>query len=229
MKRNSGTRCEPVAARTFLRFHMPLMSATTISITAMTSNTTPDSARHTLFLVASARQNPAEGGHLGNTEWLARQAAAALPPSTAQTWQHLAALSLPPFVDQRHTTGQYAPPTGDLKTLLDTTLAATDIVLVAPVYWYSLPASVKTYIDHWSGWMRIPGVPFKEVMSRKTLSLITTSGDRSKAQPMMDSVQLCAQFLGMHWRGALWGKGGPPDAVQADAAAVAAATSFLIA
>jgi multimeric flavodoxin WrbA len=119
-----------------------------------------------------------------------------------------------------------------MKALLDATLAATDLVLVAPVYWYSLPSPVKIYIDHWSGWMRIPGVPFKEAMAKKTLRLITTSGDRVKAQPMIDSVQLCAQFLSMAWGGAngpvLWGKGGPPDAVQADAQAVQAAAGFLL-
>ena len=79
---------------------------------------------HFLFLTTSTR----EPGHLGNTEWLARQAAAALPAGTTQTWHALAGMQLPPFTDRRHTTGQYDPPTGDLKTLLDATLAATDIV-----------------------------------------------------------------------------------------------------
>ena len=56
-----------------------------------------------------------------------------------------------------------------------------------------------------------------------------TSGFRNKAQPMIDSVALCAQFLSMTWGGALWGKGGPPGAVQADAQAVEAASRFLVA
>lgn len=184
--------------------------------------------RQFLFLVASAR----EAGHVGNTEWLARQAAAALPVNTPQQWLHLARMNLAPFTDLRHTSGQYPMPEGDLKTLLDATMAATDIVLVAPVYWYSLPSTVKTYLDHWSGWLRIPGVPFKEQMTKKTLRLITTSGDRAKAQPTMDSVRLCAAFFPMAWGGAggpvLWGKGGPPGAVEADAQAVTAAESFLL-
>ncbi|WP_332777586.1 NAD(P)H-dependent oxidoreductase [Polaromonas sp.] len=187
----------------------------------------PRQPRHFLFLATSTRQSPEDGGHLGNTEWLARQAAATLPAGTTQTWHHLSRMTLPAFVDQRHTTGQYAMPVGDLKTLLAATLAATDLVLVAPVYWYSMPAPLKTYIDHWSAWMRIPGVPFKDEMAKKTLRLVTTSGDRAKAQPMMDSVKLCAQFLSMTYGGELWGKGGPPDAVKADAAAVAQAATFL--
>lgn len=183
----------------------------------------PPSA-HFLFIVTSTR----ESGHQGNTEWLARQAAAALPASATQTWLSLAAMTLPPFVDLRHTAGQYPAPTGDLARLLDATMAATDIVFVSPVYWYSIPAPLKTYIDHWSAWMRVPGLPFKEQMAKKTLRLITTSGDRAKAQPMIDSVRLCAQFLAMGWGDTLWGKGGPPGAVQADAAAVAAAAGFLL-
>lgn len=180
-------------------------------------------AKHYLFLVSSTR----EPDHLGNTEWLAQEAASQLPPGTRQTWLDLARLEIPPFVDQRHTIGHYPMPEGDLKTLLDATLAATDIVFVAPVYWFSLPAPLKSYLDHWSAWMRIHGVPFKEQMAHKSLRLVTTSGDRAKAQPMMDSVRLCAEFLQMRWGGALWGKGGPPEAVKADAQAIASAADFL--
>lgn len=186
---------------------------------------TPHSTPHYLFLTASSR----EPGHQGNTEWLARQAAAALPTGTAQTWLSLAHLQVPPFVDLRHTAGTYPAPEGDMKTLLDATLAATHIVFVSPVYWFSIPTPLKAYLDHWSAWMRVPGLPFKEQMAAKTLQLITTSGDRAKAQPMIDSVALCATFLSMHWGGALWGKGGPPGAVQADAQAVQAAARFLAA
>jgi len=83
---------------------------------------------HTVFLLASTR----ESGHMGNTEWLARRAAAQLPPDTRQTWLSLAHLQLPAFVDQRHTVGSYPLPEGDLHTVLDATLDATDLVLVAP-------------------------------------------------------------------------------------------------
>ena len=36
------------------------------------------------------------------------------------------------------------------------------------------------------------------------------------AQPMIDSYELCAQFLSMRWGGVLWGKGGPPKAVESE-------------
>jgi multimeric flavodoxin WrbA len=180
--------------------------------------------RRFLFLVASAR----EPGHEGNSEWLARRAADALPRGVAQEWIHVAQLSLPPFVDMRHTKGEYPMPDGDMKKLLDASLAATDIVFVSPVYWYSIPWPLKVYIDHWSAWLRVPGLDFKNRMSAKTLRVITTSGNREQAQPMIDSYALCAQFLSMKWGGALWGKGGPPRAVENDAQAIEAARAFLL-
>ena len=177
---------------------------------------------HFLFLNASTR----EPGQTGNTETLARHAAQALPADTEQTWLRLADLELPPFVDRRHTTGTYPMPDGDLKTLLDATLAASDLVFVSPVYWFSIPSPIKAYLDHWSGWLRVPGLDFKAKMAGKSLWIVTTSGDLAKAQPMFDSYHLCADFLGLRWRGTLWGKGGAPDAVLADTAACESATRF---
>jgi NAD(P)H-dependent FMN reductase len=177
---------------------------------------------HFLFIVASTR----EPGHVGNTEWLAQQAASTLPQSTERTWLHLAPLQLPPFTDVRHTAGTYPWPEGGLRTALDATMRCTDLVLVTPVYWYSFPSSLKTYLDHWSAWMRIDGLPFKAEMAKKRMHLITTSGDRAKAQSMIDAAGLCAAFLSMPLAGVLWGKGGAPGAVQSDGAAVSAASGF---
>lgn len=177
---------------------------------------------HFLFLNASTR----EPGHTGNSETLARHAAAALPAGTGQTWLKLAELALPPFVDQRHTVGSYPLPEGDARTLLDATLAATDLVFVSPVYWFSIPSPLKTYLDHWSAWLRVPGLDFKEQMAGKRLWVIATSSNRDKAQPMFDSYRHCAEFLGMAWQGALWGKGGAPDAVLADTEALAASAGY---
>ena len=177
---------------------------------------------HFLFLNASTR----EPGHIGNSETLARRAAEGLSADTKQTWCKLADLELPPFVDLRHTAGTYPMPMADAKAMLDATLAATDLVFVSPVYWFAAPSPLKTYLDHWSAWLRVPGLDFKEGMAGKRLWVITTSGNREKAQPMLDSYRLCAEFLGMQWQEPLWGKGGAPNAVLADPAALAAADTF---
>jgi len=178
--------------------------------------------REVLFLVAASR----EPGQTGNTETLARRAAAALPPGVTARWVHLAALDLPAFVDRRHTTGTYEAPTGDLAMLLEATLAASDLVVVTPVYWFSMPTPLKAWLDHWSGWMRVPGLDFKARMAGKRLWVIATSGNREKAQPMFDSYRLCAEFMGMQWQPPLWGKGGAPDAVLTDDVALAAAATL---
>ena len=73
----------------------------------------------------------------------------------------------------------------------------------------------------------MPGLDFKARMAGRTLSLVTTSGHREKAQPAIDSVRLCAEFMGMRWRGALWGLGGAPGAIAQDTAALQAADRFL--
>ncbi|HEX7688418.1 MAG TPA: NAD(P)H-dependent oxidoreductase [Burkholderiaceae bacterium] len=179
--------------------------------------------RHFLFLVASARQP----GTIGNTEWLARQAARHLPAGATAQWRHLNEAEIQAFEDRRHTgDGTYPMPVGDAKALLDATLAATDLVFVTPLYWYSLPHRLKLYLDHWSAWMRVPGLEFKARMQGKRAWAVTTSGSREKTQPMFDSLKLCAEFMAMDWRGALWGAGGAPGAIEKDAAALAAAGDF---
>jgi len=180
------------------------------------------SNRHFLFIVASARVP----GVVGNTEWLARQAARQLPQHGAQTWLHLNDIDLAPFDDRRHDIGSYPMPTGDTRRLLEASLAATDLVFVTPLYWYSLPNRLKLYLDHWSAWMRVADLDFRNRMQGKRLWAVTTSGHREKTQPMLDSLRLCAEFLSMHWEGALWGAGGAPGAVEQDGAAIHAAQAF---
>ena len=178
--------------------------------------------RHFLFLVASARIP----GAVGNTEWLARQAARHLPDDATAQWLFLNETRLADFDDRRHDVGTYPMPEGDTLKLLDATLSATDVVFVTPLYWYSFPNRLKLYLDHWSAWMRVPDLDFKARMQGKRAWAVTTSGNREKTQPMFDSLRLCAEFLAMPWQGALWGTGGAPGAIENDATAIDAATKF---
>jgi multimeric flavodoxin WrbA len=183
------------------------------------------SSRQLLFLLASTRDSAVQG----NTETLARAAAAGLPGGSVQLWRRLHGMALPPFEDHRHDRGQYPMPEGPLRALLDDTLACTDLVTVAPLYWYSIPTPLKLYLDHWSAWLRVPGLNFKPRMAGKRWWVICTSGNtRPKAQPMIDSFRLCAEFMGMQWCGALWGQGGEPGKVLADTEAMAVAPTFLL-
>src|SRR5687767_14980587 len=108
--------------------------------------------REFLFILGSARRG-------GNTEHLARHAAQSLPENTGQTWLSLIEHQLPLFEDIRHhETRKYGIGSDPERVLLEATLAATDIVIASPVYWYNVSASTKLYLDHWSGWMRLVDV-----------------------------------------------------------------------
>lgn len=178
--------------------------------------------RSFLFVLGSARPG-------GNTEALARIAAAELPAETPQRWLALHDLSLSPFEDVRHTgTGSYPEPTGDMKTLLDATLECTDLVIASPLYWYSVTASVKLYLDHWSAWMRVPGADFKDRMRGKTMWAVTSvsDSDLETTNPLRDTLRLSADYLSMHWGGFLYTISNRPGDIKEDSEALVRAKRF---
>lgn len=178
------------------------------------------SAAHYLFLLSSSRPS-------GNTEQLARRSAMGLPEDAAQTWLDLRDHPLPPFEDIRHRVGEYPQPEGSARTLLEATLAATDLVLVAPLYWYSLPTLAKRYLDEWSAWMRVPDLNFRARMAGKNLHLITVhTGDRAEVEPLIGSVRYTADYMKMHFKGTLIGWGSRPGDVMKDEQALSRARDF---
>jgi multimeric flavodoxin WrbA len=181
----------------------------------------PPAKRHFTFLIASARRD-------GNSEWLARKAAENLEPGTAQQWLHLADLPLAPFEDIRHSVGVYPEPKGHERVLFDATLAATDLVFIVPLYWYSVPASAKLYLDYWSGWLRVPGADFKARMAGKTLWGVSaiSDEDKSRAEPLIGTLAITADYMRMPFGGVLLGYGNRPGDVMADTGAIEKARSF---
>lgn len=174
-----------------------------------------------LFLLGSSRTG-------GNTETLARLAAEQLPARAGQRWLRLSDLPLPEFEDLRHEgEGVYPAPTGHAATLLDATLQATDLVIASPLYWYSLSAGTKRYLDHWSGWMRVPGVNFKARMAGRTLWGVTSyASSPDKAEPLIGTLRNTAEFMGMPFGGVLLGGGTRPGQVESDTDATARAKAF---
>lgn len=175
-----------------------------------------------LFLLSSTRRG-------GNSEQLARRAAAFLPGAAEQQWLHLLDYPLPDFVDLRHDRA-YPLPEGNAKRLLDATLDATDVVLTTPLYWYTLPVPAKHYLDHWSAWMRAPAIGFREQMRGKTFwAIVASSGSSAEAAPLQETLRLSAQYMGMHWGGFLLGNGSAPGDIQQDASALHHAETFFAA
>ncbi|HEX5542377.1 MAG TPA: NAD(P)H-dependent oxidoreductase [Micromonospora sp.] len=175
-----------------------------------------------LFLLGSSRRD-------GNTELLARRAADALPPGVEQRWLRLDEHPLVPFADIRHASdGRYSEPTGNEARLLAETLAATDLVIASPLYWYNVSATTKLYLDHWAGWLRIPGTDFRDRMRGRTMWAVSAISDEepTKADPLVASLRLSAEYLGMRWGGALLGYANRPGDVLRDATALRAADTF---
>ena len=177
--------------------------------------------RRFLFVLGSSRSD-------GNTELLARRAAEQLGPDVEQTWISLAEHPLPDFEDLRHDSDHVRPREGNLALLLDATLAATDVVIASPLYWYSVSTSVKRYLDHWSGWLRTPGVDFRATMTGRTLWGVTVLADReeSGAEPLVGPLNNSAAYLGMRFGGVLLGNGSKPGDVLGDTQALAHAKTF---
>ncbi|MEU1120698.1 MULTISPECIES: NAD(P)H-dependent oxidoreductase [unclassified Streptomyces] len=181
--------------------------------------------RSFLFVLGSARPE-------GNTEILARKAAEQLPPDVEQRWLDLADLSLPDFEDRRH--GGEGPrertrPVGtDEAVLLDATLGATDIVIASPLYWYSLSATVKRYLDYWDAWLETPEISFKETLAGRTLWGVTALAHREEvvAEPLIGTLRNTAAFFPMRFGGVLLGNGTRPGQVLDDTEAMARAKTF---
>lgn len=172
-----------------------------------------------LFLLSSARKG-------GNAHRLA-QAAAAPIPAERQRWIDLSDPALPPFSDLRP---GFALPDGPVAQVMAAMQQASDIVMVAPVYWYALPAPAKLLLDHWSGWIDAPETGFVDWVRGKRVWLITARGDPDPTVADLPEAMLrrSAEWLGMVWGGALHGVGDAPGDILQDGAAMAAADRFLI-
>ncbi|MCQ9135510.1 MULTISPECIES: NAD(P)H-dependent oxidoreductase [Streptomyces] len=177
--------------------------------------------RSFLFVLGSSRPD-------GNTEALAREAAEQLPSDVEQRWISLARHPLPDFVDLRHDGDRVRPTEGSAALLLDATLAATDIVIASPLYWYSVSTQTKRYLDHWAGWLRTPGLDFKAAMAGRTLWGVTALADdhAEVADPLVGTLHHSAAYLGMRFGGVLLGNGSKPGDVLSDTRALAHAKTF---
>ncbi|GGQ82386.1 flavodoxin [Streptomyces pilosus] len=177
--------------------------------------------RRFLFVLGSARPD-------GNTELLARRAAEQLPPEVEQRWIDLTDHPLPDYEDLRHDSDHVRPTEGPVARLLDATLDATDVVIVSPLYWYSVSAQTKRYLDHWAGWLRTPGLDFKATMAERTLWGVTVLAHEEEvvADPLIGTLNNSAAYMGMRFGGVLLGNGSKPGDVRRDAGALARAKTF---
>lgn len=178
-------------------------------------------ARSFLFLLGSARAD-------GNTEILARAAAEQLPAGTEQRWLHLAQLRLPEYRDERRVADPLTAGEDDEELLREATLAATDVVIASPLYWYSVSSSAKLYLDYWSKWLTSPDHHFKDRMSGRTLWGVAAMAHREEivAEPLILTLNHTAAYMGMRFGGVLLGNGSRPGQVLDDERALNRAKTF---
>ncbi|MFD5327427.1 flavodoxin family protein [Streptomyces sp. NPDC127092] len=176
--------------------------------------------RSFLFVLGSSRAD-------GNSEILARAAAAHLPAGVTQRWVDLNRLALPDFQDGRHESGDRQV-TADEELLWRATAEATDVVIVSPLYWYSLSAQTKRYLDYWSGWLNVPGSDFKERMAGGTLWGVTAMADddHTVADGLVTGLSHSAAYLRMRFGGVLTGTASRPGRIRADESAMDRARTF---
>ncbi len=137
---------------------------------------------------------------------------------------------LPAFKDVRHAGERtYAYPTGHAATLLEHTLAADVLLLAVPLYWYSLPAPAKLYLDHWSHWMRVPGLDFRKRMAGKRLYATSamSGDDASEFEGITTPLRLTAEYMGMVWGGAICAHANAAGDVLGQAEVLAAARRLI--
>ncbi|OSZ60473.1 flavodoxin [Streptomyces pharetrae CZA14] len=177
-------------------------------------------SRRFLFLLGSSRRD-------GNTELLARRAAEQLPEDVEQRWISLAEHPLPDFEDRRHGTDAARAEHENSVLLREATLAATDLVIASPLYWYSVTTPTKRYLDHWSAWLRTPGVDFRAAMAGRTLWGVTALATEAVvAGPLIGTLNHSAAYMGMRFGGVLLGNGSKPGDVLNDSEALARAKTF---
>ncbi|MFJ9213835.1 flavodoxin family protein [Streptomyces sp. NPDC102264] len=184
------------------------------------ADTIRDADRSFLFVLGSSRSD-------GNTEILARAAAQQLPPGVPQRWVDLAQLPLPDFQDGRHETDTWSA--GEYEeTLRQATLEATDIVIASPLYWYTLSAQTKRYLDYWSGWLTVSGSDFAERMAGRTLwgVSVMSADDEAVGAGLVTTLNNSAAYMRMRFGGVLFGNGSRPGQVRNDERAALRAKTF---
>ena len=138
-------------------------------------------------------------------------------------WIDLTQYRFNPVRDVRHDEQIISSYNDDYKNIIDQVLKSDTVLLVSPVYWYSVSASMKAFIDHWSETLRDPDYPdFKEKMAQIDFRLILVGGDcpKIKARPCMHQIEYSLEFLGAALKDYLIGNANAPGEIVKDTYAV---------
>ncbi|MGH1435116.1 MAG: flavodoxin family protein [Lewinella sp.] len=94
------------------------------------------------------------------------------------------------------------PATDDFKDIIDQTIEADHWVLVTPIYWYTMSAQMKTFLDRFSDLMR-----YREellpALTGKYLWTVAVGSDPESVPHFFTPFRLSAEYLAMYYGGDL--------------------------
>ncbi|PTE69476.1 NAD(P)H-dependent oxidoreductase [Staphylococcus devriesei] len=155
----------------------------------------------------------------GNTAQLTKLALEGLE----YNWIDLTGYQFSPVRDLRHENEDITTYQDDYKEVIDKVLESDVVIFASPVYWYSVSASLKAFIDNWSETLIDPNYSdFKEKMAKIDFRLILVGGDcpKVKAKPCITQMKYTLDFIGAELNGYIIGTAERPGDISKDAFAL---------
>ncbi|PNZ68919.1 flavodoxin family protein [Staphylococcus croceilyticus] len=161
----------------------------------------------------------------GNTAQITKYALEGLD----YNWIDLTQYQLNPVRDLRHEKEDIETYPDDYKEIIDKVLESDTVIFASPVYWYSISASLKAFIDHWSETLIDPNYKdFKEKMAKIDFRLILVGGDcpKVKAKPCITQMKYTLDFIGAELNGYIVGTAERPGDIMKDTFALGRAKEW---
>lgn len=101
----------------------------------------------------------------------------------------------------------------DYSSVLKSVIDADTIIFSTPLYWYSMSASLKLFIDRWTESLREEDrSDFKDEMAKKRYIVVIVGGDNPtvKSKPLIDQFELIFEFMHIKNYSFLVGEGVAP-------------------
>lgn len=116
----------------------------------------------------------------------------------------------------------------DMPEIQEKILEADCVIHSVPVYFWSMTAQMKAYLDRWCSFFDAEWRWHKHIYPRmkgKGIGLITVCGDRDvhTGDPIVKSFKNTADFSKLRWIGAVQASAGPKGEIEKDETAKAAA------
>ncbi len=124
-----------------------------------------------------------------------------------------------PIFDQRHDENGFDEVDDDYNAIIDEILKQDILLFSTPIYWYSMTATMKGFIDRFSQTMRDKNYPhFKEQLGQKKAFVIAVGGDSpyTKGLPMIQQFHHIFDFLGIPFAGYMIGNANKPNEIMND-------------